>query len=220
MDTYVNTGSNLDIIQNKTHKMTRCKPSLSITSLISHMFTHAYIRWALESVILCYYYLYMTEGVEKGHNGPREEGEGERRATPERAGTKGEKNKERKGRETLQNTEVGWRISQWEDRVSGAGWGWGTAGEVRLPCRRFVADISFPNLKVGTCGAASHTYRGTWYGHFKVSRTQQPKIKRQGWGVRETGRGGGGNEVKQSRTKMKNNLKKKNKEKETEICVI
>ncbi|GAA6081032.1 uncharacterized, partial [Tachysurus ichikawai] len=34
--------------------------------------------------------------VEKGHNDPREEGKGERRATPERAGTKEEKKKQGK----------------------------------------------------------------------------------------------------------------------------
>lgn len=35
------------------------------------------------------------------------------------------------------------------------------AEEEGLPCRRLLADISFPNLRVGTCGAASDTYRGT-----------------------------------------------------------
>ena len=33
--------------------------------------------------------------------------------------------------------------------------------EEGLPCKRLLADISFPNLRVGTCGAASDTYRGT-----------------------------------------------------------
>lgn len=51
----------------------------------------------------------MIKEVEKGHNGPRKGGKGERRATLKRAGTKGKKkkNKEKTGRETLQSTDVG-----------------------------------------------------------------------------------------------------------------
>lgn len=45
-------------------------------------------------------------------------------------------------------------------------------GKGRLPCRRLLADISFPNLKVGACGEASHTYRGTWCGHFRKVKTK------------------------------------------------
>lgn len=52
-----------------------------------------------------------------------------------------------------------------------------------LPCRRLLVDISFPNLRVGTCGAASDTYRGTWYGHFTgLKIIHKENANREGWG--------------------------------------
>lgn len=102
----------------------------------------------------------MIEGVKKGHNGPRGGGKGERWATPERAGTKGKNKQGKKGAvDTAEHR--GWLKDKPMGRQGERSRGRDAAREVRLPCRRFVADISFPNLKVGTCGAASHTYRGT-----------------------------------------------------------
>ena len=71
-----------------------------------------------------------------------------------------------------------------------------------VPCRQFVADISFPTPAVGTCGGASHTYRGSSCGHFTGSKVA-------GEGKREEGSEG---RKKMARQKEKTMRKRKMKQ--------
>lgn len=66
-------------------------------------------------------------------------------------------------------------ISQWEDR----GGAKERSGGQDLPCRRFVEDISFPNLVEGTCGEASRTYRGRTCVHFTGATPRVQRSHRQ-----------------------------------------